>query len=272
MRKVLLAVSAFIFLLAAVNTHAQGEKYDFQRSYQDYVFTFDQYQKAHSDYKLARSQYLQAQTLVSETQAREKTATMLQARDDVIITYLNAVRLKLDEADGVGVTVKNGLLGRLESEVSWFENHKSLISSAGNLEDLVEDSEEAFNHYEETEKLVYETLIVVSNGKINVLRSGLSSILSDTRQKTFEINSKGDHDIDLASRWLDEIDEKITRSLDKSIEAETETQELYDKGGSKAEKRLETSNKIYATLQESQQLLRDGVRFMKEIIELIITV
>lgn len=272
MRKRIIIAVTFIFLALAFDARAQDEIYDYQRAYQDYVFVFDEYQKAHSNYKLTRSQYLQAKTLVSETQAREKTALMLQSRDAVIVQYLTTIRLRLSEAPGVPSTVKSGLDSRLAAEISWFENHKSQLSSAGTLNDLVADSNEASEHYAETEKLVYESLLAVSSGKVTILRNDMSNILSNTRQKVSSIASKGDHDVSSAGRWLEEIDLKVVRSLDKSIQAESDIQELYGKTNLKADKRLEIYNSANSVLSESQSLLRDAINYMKEVINSIITV
>jgi len=257
-----------VLLFVPTIAHAQvDEQYDYARAYQDYVFTQDTYDSSLSDYRLARSQYLQAQTLVAQTKARDATVKMLTARDDVIIAYLTAIRLRLTETEGIGEVTRTGIQERIDSEVSWFRDHKSRISSAGTLDDLVDDSDEANDRFQETEKIAYEALSLIAGGKVDVLRGELSSILSQTREKSFEIESNGDYDISVVQRWLEEIEQKITRSLDKSIEAQSLTQEFYGKKGDKASGRSDLFNDVTAAYSEAMQLLRDGNNFMKEILK-----
>src|SRR3989344_1418096 len=257
-----------LFIVFAAHVHSQEEtEFDFNRAYQDYVFVLDQYQKEHSEYLLARAQYLQAETLVAQTKAREETAGMLEARDTVVTTYLTAVRMRLLEAEGVSDTTKNGLFDRLVAEMLWFKDHKERISSAGSLNDLVKDSEEASARFEETQKIVYEALSAIPTGKVSVLRAQMNLLLNRLKTRTFEIRANGDLDTQIVERWIIETDEKITRSLDKEIEAQSKMA-LFSATGrdSRVSDLCKNYNDIIALLQESHQFLREASKYMKEII------
>ena len=272
MKRILLLLAVLVFVLTP-EVKAQ-EQLDFESAYQDYVFTLDVYQKLHSEYLLAKAQYAQAGTLVSQNKAQEATVGMLQARDDVVITYLTAVKLKIEEENGLTNTVKEGLVSRVDAEVFWFQDHRSRVSSAGNLSDLEVDSREASDRFILAERIIYESLVNVSSGSVAALRNELNSLLTDIRVKTFEIKANGDHDIAIVEKWLVEIDNKIIRSLDKSIEAESNVQQLHEdrRGKRQSEENASIFNSLVSTLQESLQLVREGNNFMLEIIKALTTV
>lgn len=260
----------FYLLFAPRFTKAQ-EDFDFPRAYQDYVFTMDVYNSAHSEYLLAKAQYAQAGTLVSQTQAREATVKMLSARDDVVTTYLTAVRMKMVEAEGVSDLTKNGLFTRLDAEIAWFKDHKARLDSAGTLADLSEDSDEARDRYLTTERVAYETLSTVPFGELSLLRAQTNAILSKINDKIFQIRANGDKDTATIERWAIEIENKITRSLDKEIEAQALIPKFVPNSKSKNVDLRQNYNDIIFKLDESRQFLRDATEYMDEIVNEITT-
>jgi hypothetical protein len=259
----------------AAQEDAQEEVFNFEKAYKDYIFVYENYKKAHSDYLLARSQYQQAQTLASQTKARDSTVVMLQARDDVVVTYLTMLRMKLVESEGISETDKEGLYSRLDSEITWYKNNKSQIPSAGTLSDLVKDSEETSDHFQGVIPLAYETLSVVPVGKVEVLRNKINLILSDIKTKTEEIRLNGDHDTQIIERWIIEAENKITRSLDKEVEAQTLIYKLQSssaKKSSREENPADIYNQVVSLLGESNQFMREASSYMKEIVKQIKTV
>lgn len=280
-------LAVFILFVCVVNVvHAQNSTgsanpptptpteapFNFDKAYKDYVFTTDQYNKAHSDYLLARAQYLQAKTLASQTKAKEATSAMLEARDDVMATYLLALRQRLVESIGIDDTTKNGITSRVDTEVSWWRNHKSKIDSAGTLEDLVSDSNEGLTHYPTTEALSYEILATIPLGKEQVFRNSFNDLLSNTKTKISQIRTNGDHDTTNAERWVIETENKLTRSLEKEVEAQKLMPDLQTlpKAGEQS-KKADIYNSVIMRLSESIQFLKEATGYMKEVIKQIKT-
>lgn len=279
---ILLAITViFIFSVPAYAQDATASPdptFNYDRAYQDYVFTLDQYNNAHSDYQLAKAQYLQAGTLVAQTKARDATAKMLELRDETMKTYLTAVRMKLDEAEGIPDTTKNGLLTRIDAEVQWFSDHKSSLSSAGTLDDLASDSDNAYDRFTNvTQGVAYEALATVPFGQLSSMRSQTSSILTALKDKIAQVRSDNTKDTSILERWAQEIDDKITRSLDKEIEAQALISGFSDpktvKNAAQAQNKQQSIyNDVIFKLDESRQYLRDASGFMKEIYREIVTV
>lgn len=276
MRKFIVTLLVFAFLCLAPNlasnSYAQevDEDFDFARAYKDYVFVLDNYNSEHAEYLLAKAQYKQAGTLVSQTKAREETIDMLEARDEVVIIYLTAVRMKLLEAEGVSDLTKNGLFTRLDAEIAWYRDHKSRIASAGTLADLEDDSQDASDRFSSlSQSIAYEALAAVPFGKLSVMRDKTNEILTDINVKIFEIRANGDKDTTNAERWASEVSNKITRSLDKEIEAQAEIPKLAPNNKQKADLRG-IYNGVIFKLEESRQFLRDATERMGEIVRIII--
>jgi hypothetical protein len=274
---VALATGVFLMGALSVNVHAQsptptalpvGEVFDYDQAYSDYVFASDTYETAHSAYLLTRAQYLQAKTLVAETRARDSAVLMLQARDEVVITYLIALRVKLSDNPGISQVTKNGYVTRLDTEISWYRDHKDKISSVGTLPDVEEDSDEASERFERvTLLLLHEVLSEISLGKLGVVRSEITELLGDIKVKASEIRSKGDHDVTTVERWIAAAESKITRALDKEIEAQSAAQAIV-------ELRVKSDvqyNKVIDLTNQSLQLLKESSSNIKEIIRSIRT-
>jgi len=284
MRKVFILVAIGLFVFAAT-TRAQessssaqtatatptpsGDAFTYEIAYKDYVFMVDQYNKAHADYLLSRAQYLQAKTLASQTKARDATAVMIAARDDVLTTYLVALRMRLSETAGVTETTRGGLFTRLDTDVAWWKNHKQRINSAGTLEDLVNDSTLAVKHYPVTEALAYEVLSTIPLGKAFELRTTLNTILSNTKSKVSQIRGVGDHDVNQAERSILEVDQKLTRSLEKEIDAQKIISTLILVDDKQTSKKADAYNQVLFRLNESQQFLKEATSFMKEVMKQI---
>ena len=212
-------VLSLLFVFSVFVKRVYSEELTFGRAYQDYQYNLDLYNKAHADYELAKASYLQYKTLVSKNNAQEKTLTMLSARDQVAITYLTALRTRLKEVGGVPDDKKQELFGLIDSEVSWFLNHKQNLSSAGSLDDLVSDSNEVKAHFPSVELLIYKTLTQISVGKVEAIRVEEFNILNNLKAKIAEIKANGDKDTSIAERGTLEVESRLGRSQSKNNEA-----------------------------------------------------
>lgn len=271
MRKLALVLSltVFVCLLFPSVSRAQ-EEFNFEKAYNDYVYTTEVYRKAHANYLLAKSRYVQAQTLTSQTQAQEATVAMLQARDDVVITYLRALRMRVLESPGLDELTKQDLFGRLDSEIAWYETHRAGISSAGTLADLEKDSSQAATRYTKISSiLAYEVLATVPTGKVKNLYSKMDSLLSEIKQKIEAIRQKGDHDTSDTERWVLESENKLVRSQEKQSTAQANIS-ILQSGEFKGSASTYYEQAV-TSLQEANQFFREVNRFFEEILRVIKT-
>lgn len=280
---IIFVLSSFLFLTKLVtDSSAQDastsavesanpttEVFNFEKAYKDYVFVTDKYNTAHASYQLARAQYFQAKTLASQTKAQEATAAMLISRDDVMKAYLVALRLRLSETEGVSDTTKEGLYARIDTDVAWWANHRDRIDSAASLNDLTTDSTEAQKHFPTSESLSYEVLSTIPQGKEFVLRNQLTNLLERTKSQINKIRANGDLDTSEAERWVLQTEQKLTRSQDKEISAQSLIASLTAEKTNQQQTKNQTYNQVTATLGESLQYLKEASNYLKEVIKRI---
>ena len=262
-----LALIFLFFFVALVffakSAKSQESQFDFLRAYQDYTYNYSIYRRAHNDYVLAKGQYLSYKTLKSKTNAYDKTLAMLQARDEAIKTYLTALRLKLVETEGVPSLERDALFGRIDTEVAWYEDHRGRLASAGSLEDLVVNSEEVKDKYTSTEILYYQTLASILAGKENDFRERLMAVISDIKDKVAEIRQNQDKNTRKIERWVLEAELRLTRSQEKTFDAQSVISELKERDRDK----FKIYNESRELITESHQYLKEASSFLKEIID-----
>jgi len=239
-----------------------SQEFNFNRAYQDYLYSFNQYQFSHQEYLAAKSAYFTYQTLTAETEAITKTAKMLQLRDEVIRTYLTAIRLRLAEATGISNYELNILYLKLDNDVAWYQDHQKSFSSAGNLDDLTAISAETEKHYGLSEALAYQTLGSILVGKQDVLRNQFDEEIQLLKDKVGEIRQRGDKNTDILSRWLLEAENKNTQSQGKQFESQNILANLsfssQDSPGA--------YNQARFLLRESNLYLQEANSYLKEIV------
>jgi len=243
MKKNISLIFCVVFLLSVGAVRAQTE-FSYAKAYQDYEYNLSQYNSAYENYKLAREQYLQFKTITAKDEAKAKTLTMLQTRDNTVKTYLTALRMKIKETDGIPNAEEEALYNRIDPEVKWYTDHKGRLESAGSLEDLVTDSDEAKDHYTFTNLLIYDSLINILSGKTANLRSVITANIVDLKTIIAIIRQNQDKDVSLMERSLPDIENKLARSQDKEDEA------------------LKSNSP--KTFSQSQSLIQDSYLYLKE--------
>jgi len=251
----------FLWATPANSQTPLPEDFNFTRAYADYIFNFDIYRKANIDYELYRTQYLQYKTLKSQENAYNATLTMLKARNSTVETYLTALRKKLDETPGADGAKKEILFGKIDAEVSWHIDHSDGLPSAGTLEDLVGDSDEAKTKFNTLTPFFYENLVAISGGKVNSVREKQESILITLKEKIVEIKGNGDKTTQILERWILDTEEKIARSREKEQEAYA----LISKSGTSTSSN--TYNEALFKLKEAYQYLKEANSFLLEIVK-----
>lgn len=242
---------------------------DFDRAMKTYLQSTDKYKKEHADYILAKSQYERFGTLNSQNAAFEETLQMLDARDQVIIDYLLVLKEKVLASTGLEENEVNEAIIKLDQGVGIFADHKTRLSSAGSLEDLVADSKEAEKEYDKVIPDVYEALSLPAYGlitdyedRLENLHTGLKAKYENIRKDEREGYKLSGNKLHLIDQWLLESQLRFARSEEKRIEARQLINDLSGK------KRIRSSNydAILKKAMESRQHLKEAVGFMNEIL------
>ena len=193
---------------------------DYASSYQDYINKTGTYQSAYGTFLTARANYLASQSIDSQDKAKAATLKLLQTRDDVVTSYLNAIKTKIQNTLGISDGDKASFVSRLDTEISWFNNHNSRLSSAGSLDDLVSDSDEAKAEYENsTLILVYQSIVALGIGNNSYIRGEINNEITVLQAKIDEIKANQDKDVSSIERSLVDVKNKLSRSQTKDSEA-----------------------------------------------------
>lgn len=242
--------------------------------YAEYTGSIEEYNKAHAEYILRRAQYLKFQSLKSRQDAYNATLIMLEKRDDIVISYLNVLRKKIEEGIGISDTKKESLFLSIEEEIDWFSNHKDNLSTTGSLNDLVSDSKLAADRWLKITPLAYEVMAVLSQGKVTNFDSRIDDVFSETK-KILDIVRNDNRDgysfssykLQILDRWIFEADGKIARSRTKQSEADVLIIEMT----TSKKKVTDTYSSIISKLTESQLYMKETNLFLKEIVKQIKT-
>ena len=236
----LLVFAVFMGLaVAPMQTSAQVSSVtDYEKAFNEYILSLEEYEDIHDEYGLTRSQYLKFRTLTSRNNAREATAEMLAARDDVVVKYLAAIRERLLEVSGINEGARSRVIAQLNEEISWFEGHKESLVGAGSLEDLVSDSLEAKKRYGKLGPVIYEALSLVPYGRITRFQERLEENFLAVKDKVATIRSEDRGEYQLSKEKLESIDNWVF-----------ETEERISRGNAK----YDTVQEIIDTIPVSRQ-------------------
>lgn len=243
------------FLLHSFPLSAQES--DFNRTYQDYLYSFNQYQEAHQLYANDKIAYLDYQTLTAKNNVFKSTLKMLQLRDDVVRSYLTVLRRKATETDGLSDFDKQILYSKIDSEVNWHVSHRNLLASANKLEDLFAFSDQAESRYLQTQSIAYQTLGAFPAGDLTVLRGQTNEEISQFKDKIDRIKLNNDKDTTALEQWLESAENEI--NLSEKAQA-TASQKIS------RDLNLNLYNQALSFYNQSLQNLKDSVKLLKQMV------
>ncbi|OGM18568.1 hypothetical protein A2686_01580 [Candidatus Woesebacteria bacterium RIFCSPHIGHO2_01_FULL_38_10] len=259
------------FLSIIFPRKAYSQENDFEKLYQEYLTTFDEYRKTHSDYSFKKAQYLRFKTLKSQEEAFNATLTMLQKRDDLVIAFSKVLKEKLKISSEVGVPKNEPLNARIDQEVGWFNEHKEKLTSAASLENLVKDSNEAKLRFAKIQVLSYDLLATISEAKIIVLNKRTREILDRVKNKFEEIKSQDNvedkfstYKLQIIDRWIFESENRLIRGEEKLINAQSLIATFASK--QTGDNALSLYNQSQTVLGESQLFFKEAISSLKEVI------
>jgi len=162
-----------IFFLFALPVYASS-----QRSYQDYLYQYDQYRQNLTDFQTAKNTYLQFQSLAAQTDAYNKTKLFLTQRDNLFKAYLLLLSDKLDENPGVSPNDKGTYQQLLASESAFLTTNAQQIPGAISLNDVTSLSPPFENQYKTLQRDIRKVLIILALGQLTTLNNSFQTITS----------------------------------------------------------------------------------------------
>lgn len=232
MRKIALLFALLILLTAVIfapiRSHAQ--EFNAQKAFQDYQFQLTAYGEAEARYEEAKGFYLKNPTLQIREDARQKTLAFLKVRDQLLATYLTAVRMQLAETRGLSEEEKGGTFGKIDPEVAWYQNHLKSYQDGDELATLFSKSDESKNRYNSTTKLIaFEALFNISLSQEIDIRQNHQLVYADLKSYINDQVAAGKLRIDPFNRWLNDTDAVLITLSQNEDTARRKISTLYAK-------------------------------------------
>lgn len=236
------------------------------RALADYLYSYNQYRLADNNYVVAKNEYLTYGTLTSKQKALDATKSMLIARADVVRTYLLALSQTLLETKGVPAIDRDPITTTINTQVTWTEEQKSSIPSAGTLDDLVKISQKFEDKYPELEITFYTALTYILAGREQTLWQNSTALANSVKAAVLGLNPTTTK-IDVFERWLLEAQARLDRAQDKHQEAISLLTKINgDQYGTTRESRAQTFSQIQSNLEQENIYLKEAISFLTEVI------
>jgi len=120
-------------------------------------------------YRIAYDQYKQLQTLVSIEDLTQKAKTLGLSRDEVLISYLDLLRLNLIATEGIELSLKSKYLSQLESTIVYLKEHQENLKNLNEREPVSLSLSTFANDQKNLNKQAKEVLVLLAIGNLQMI-------------------------------------------------------------------------------------------------------
>ena len=254
-------LSALIFLVVFLAfLRPQQALGDYSSTYKSYQDLNDYYRKAYQNYITSKNKYLTYKTLTAQKEALDYGKEFLKTRDQMVLTYLEILRSKVNETGGYSETDKSLIFGNLNVESVWLSNIRSKYDVASTLNDLQNVSNQVQDRYLNTVRPI--SLGVAGSiylNKYDLIYNTLEEILNTLESNLQNIRASGDN-TEVAERWLLEAKNKASLAKDKENEAQFLFSNLH------GQSLVNDFNQGVFYLTQGNQYMREANSYIAEVI------
>ncbi|MCL5676220.1 MAG: hypothetical protein M1120_03795 [Patescibacteria group bacterium] len=234
---------------------------DSQSALTNYNTQYDLYRQNYNSYLTSKNKWLTYQTMTSNQEALTNGKIFLKQRVVVVLAYLDLLRNRVNESDGLNQDDKNLLLSKINVEESWLNDHLTKYDSAATLNDLQQLSGQFEDRYTGVIQYVaLNTAGEVISAKEKVLNIRLTDIINRLDALIPEVANSG-QDTSVASRWLLSAKNKNELASSKQDETQSALNSL----------RGQNPGTLYGqglfSLSESNQYLIEAASYLNEVLK-----
>lgn len=202
-------------------------------------------------YRIAYDQYQQLQTLVSIEDLTQKAKSLGIYRDDVLISYLDLLRLNLIATEGIELSLKTKYLTQLEATITYIKSHQENLKNLNDRDQVSLSLATFAADQKNVGKLAQEVLVLLSVGNLQMIYD--KSIILKKDIDTY-LGKKGT----LELPEIDRASLETNRSLESAkLKLDAFWTDIVDRSGSNwylakfYEDLPRTMNPIYVNLSQS---------------------
>jgi hypothetical protein len=191
-RLIAIAVSCLFFIslqvpLAAQNQATESNK-EQERARDDYLFQYANYTEAHKAYETAKEAYKKFGTIASQQEAIEKTKQVLLLRAEVLRTYLQMLKVRLNGQRYLDEALRSSQFGKIEATQAFLNTHKENITKTKSVYGVNDESQRLEREAEAIQSLAYESLAFILIGEAQGLEVRTRNLLDDTLRQVEKEN------------------------------------------------------------------------------------
>jgi hypothetical protein len=138
---------------------------EISKTRQDYSQNLEEYRNQERLYIIAYDQYESLKTLASLEDLVIKTKAVALSRDQVLIKYLELLRLNLYASEGVELSVKNQYLDLLEENIDGLKEHSQVLATK-NSQSEVQSSLDDFEPFTDLDKISEQILALLAISRL----------------------------------------------------------------------------------------------------------
>lgn len=184
---VLILLISSIFSFSSLITFAQeisniGD-IEFKKEQEDYLFQFNKYNIALEQYDTAKKAYEKHGTINSQQEAIAKTKQVLIYRAEALRSYLQVIKVILDQQTSLDIFLKNAQFGKIEATQSFLNTHKQNIERSLSITEVNSESARLEREATSIDDLAYETLSVILIGRTQDLEKRERVMIEDVERR-----------------------------------------------------------------------------------------
>ncbi len=230
----------------------------------EYRQLLEKYLTLEKEYTLAKQEMWQLGTLASKEKSFQATKSVLIARNELLITYLKLIRLKLIDSHGMSLDSKQETLQSTQEILSEIESFEDTIHAVKNAQEL---SDLPRQFWEVGSKLVTVSSKInalISTGKLRIVFEKTEILYDELKEKALSTESnlrraeaeRAIQEIDALmitiEQYLDEVDAEVAGVVLVDTEDYYDYDEEYaiSTGDSIYPNIIERLNAVYSSLNQ----------------------
>ncbi len=169
---------------------------------QEYQTLLAQYREDEKAYTLANQEYQQLETLAALEKAVQATKKVMSSRDQVLLRFLNLLKLELIDTNGVTLSVKSQALTNLDAAIVQLTEFETQVSQASDKPAINQLTVQFEDLSPVIESRAYAGLSLVSFGKMQTVYDKTTALLEAIQ---VQLNQESTSSAEVKQRGVDEL-------------------------------------------------------------------
>lgn len=160
----------------------QTNRPEIERLKVSYRGLIEEYRAKEKQYQVAKIDFQQLNTLRSLEEALKATREAMVSRTDVLLTYLEILKLELQDSEGVEIQKKNDAITAIEQQIEYLRTFREMALSAQDRDQINALAPEFIEHVDAVEQSGYYGLSLVQIGRLQAVHDKARIIETDIEQ------------------------------------------------------------------------------------------